>query len=226
MDFQLPISTCQISKTYRIVSTQYPPISIYERIANQDDFDILVALENATNNRLRQELGALHHLVASEDRVFGEGSGFIMAPFVYPRASRFSDGSYGVYYASKAMETSIFETKYHDEIFYNQTPTQPQPLHKRVLTAKLDAPLHEMKRDAEFAAALDPSSYDESRLFGRSLKESESWGLCYPSVRHMKGICYALFKPRALSNCKTEKYLVYEWDGEKVKSFSENTTFF
>ncbi len=52
------------------------------------------------NPRLRNEAGAIH-LVPPEERVTGPGATWVMAPFTHfnPNGSRFSDGTYGVYYA-------------------------------------------------------------------------------------------------------------------------------
>lgn len=64
---------------------------------------------------MRDEAGDIA-LVAPEDRVAGPGSPPVMAAFTHTSPScpsRFSDGSYGVYYAAKRLETAIEETKHH-----------------------------------------------------------------------------------------------------------------
>ena len=57
----------------RIVPTRHPSVFIYDRVADAGDFEALYALEAMTNERLRDETGAVQ-LVAPQDRLFGPGS--------------------------------------------------------------------------------------------------------------------------------------------------------
>jgi hypothetical protein len=87
-------------KTYRIVPSKYPAVSFFESCAHPQDLESLYLLEGLTNSRLRQEAGILSR-VAEEDRISGPGSTAIMASFTHEgMASRFADGSYGVYCAA------------------------------------------------------------------------------------------------------------------------------
>jgi hypothetical protein len=99
---------------YRLIPSHFPPIGVYDRVANPADLDAVFAVENLTNPRLRQEAGELS-MVAPQDRVAGPGTTPIMAAFTHlnPDGSRFSDGSYGVYYAGQTLDTAIAETRYH-----------------------------------------------------------------------------------------------------------------
>ncbi|MDF2974655.1 MAG: uncharacterized protein K0R61_5105 [Microvirga sp.] len=47
-----------------------------------------------------------------------------MAPFTHlnPKGSRFSDGSYGVYYAADRLSTAIAETAHHFASFARESP--------------------------------------------------------------------------------------------------------
>jgi len=82
----------------RIVPTRYPAVTLYDRVADAEDFEALYALEAMTNERVRDELGQLERVPRSE-RVFGPGSGPIMAAFTHVNllGSRFSGGAYGVF---------------------------------------------------------------------------------------------------------------------------------
>src|SRR5690606_22607554 len=92
--------------SWRIVPSRFPPVGLFDRIASPDDLDALFELEGMTNPRLRQELGELS-LVPAERRISGPGTTPIMAAFTHPSpdGSRFSDGSWGVYYAARERET-------------------------------------------------------------------------------------------------------------------------
>jgi hypothetical protein len=94
----LSLRRVQWQQACRIVPTRHPSVYLYDRVADAADFDALYALEALTTDRLRDETGVVQ-LVAAEDRVFGAGSGPIMAAFTHvnPAGSRFSDGSYGMF---------------------------------------------------------------------------------------------------------------------------------
>jgi hypothetical protein len=77
---------------YRIVASRFPPIPLFEDVADSADLEAVYAIEAMTNDRLRDEAGDLT-LVPSEDRVSGPGSSVIMA---YPATITMSDrGAFG-----------------------------------------------------------------------------------------------------------------------------------
>ena len=111
---------------YRIVPSRYPPIHLFERVANPDDLEAIFVLESLTNERIRDEVGDLS-LVAPEDRISGAGTSPIMAAFTHikPNGGRFTDGTYGAYYAGIDLDTAIAETVYHREQFMRATSEIP-----------------------------------------------------------------------------------------------------
>ncbi len=172
---------------YRIIPARYPPISIYERVADADEFKALVALESRTN--------------------------------------RFSDGSYGVYYTSKTLETAICETTYHRERFYRATENNKSlNLDMRVLKAELNGELEDLRNSPDQFLFTD--DYSSPQKYARQLKEKGSNGILYTSVRHPKNKAAAVFNPQLLSNCKEDKYLVYEWNGLEINSIYEKKIYF
>ena len=90
------------SPAYRVIPTRFPAVNLFDRVASPEDFDALYALEAMTNDRLRTEVGELD-LVPPDERCFGPGCGPIMAALTHlnPNGSRFSDGSYGVFYCAR-----------------------------------------------------------------------------------------------------------------------------
>ena len=97
--------------SWRIVPSRFPPVGLFDRIASPGDLEALFELEGLTNPRLRQELGELS-LVPPGRRISGPGTTPIMAAFTHPspQGSRFSDGSYGVFYAGKDGYVSLTGT--------------------------------------------------------------------------------------------------------------------
>ena len=56
---------------WRIIPSRYPQINLFEQVSDPKDWEVLYAVESLTNPRLRDQVGDIH-LVAPEDRVYGE----------------------------------------------------------------------------------------------------------------------------------------------------------
>src|SRR5690606_29129115 len=115
----LPVSTVDWPDAVRIIRSAYPPVDLFEDIADPADWPLLIAAEQKTNPRLMASIGELD-LVPPERRVAGPGASYLMAPFTHAtpdRPSRFSDGSFGVLYAGESFETALFETIHHHQRF-------------------------------------------------------------------------------------------------------------
>src|SRR4029079_18444295 len=92
-------------RIYRVVAAKHPPVNVFEDIVGARQLDMAWHIESLTNDRLRDESGELP-LAADEDGLLGPGASIGMAPFTrLGRPSRFSDGSYGVYYAARSLGT-------------------------------------------------------------------------------------------------------------------------
>lgn len=198
-------------------------MGLFDAIADPADFDVVVAIESLTNPRLRNELGKLD-LVLKADRVFGPGSSLIMAAFTHlnPEGSRFSDGTYGVYYASATFECALAEVTHHREQFLARTDEPAIDIDLRVILADVDARLQDLRGFGERAAdLLDPNSYTTSQPLGRSLRAGGSVGVVFDSVRFAGGECVGLFRPKALRNARAERYVGLHWDGARVSHWYE-----
>ncbi len=209
---------------WRIIPSRYPPIDLLERVADPEDRDALNELESQTNERLRDENKEIQ-LVPPEDRVSGPGATYIMSAFTHlnPEGSRFSDGTYGVFYAAQEFETSVAETVYHRERFMKHTDQPPMKLEMRVLNVDLDGRLHDIRRRRRIRTGVyDPDSYAAGQALALPpLRQNGSWGIVYDSVRHRGGQCAAVFRPPVLSDCRQERHLCYVWDGQRITEYYE-----
>src|SRR5262245_1419390 len=105
--------TLRWQKSYRVVAARHPPVNVFEGIVAPAQMDMAWYLEGLTNDRLRDENGSAR-IVPEKERVQGPGASIVMAAFTHiGRESRFTDGSYGVYYAAHTLETAVRETAYH-----------------------------------------------------------------------------------------------------------------
>ena len=203
------------SRACRIVPTRHPGISLFDRVADAADFDALYALEALTNSRVRDEIGALERVPPSE-RIFGDGSGPIMAAFTHVNeaGSRFSNGSYGMFYAASDRATAIAETRQHHARFLRDGGIGTMHLPMRLYRVRVHADLHDLRPPgAVDDAVYDADSYVASRKLAAALRLAGSPGVVYRSVRHPEGGCTGLFTPKAASRCMHAANLVYAWDG-------------
>ena len=212
---------------FRIVPSRFPPISLFEEVADPADLDAVYEIEALTNDRLREEVGDIT-LVALEDRISGPGTSSIMAAFTHlnPEGDRFTNGTHGVFYAGKSIETAVAETKYHRIEFLLATNEPAQELDMRVYAVDLNADLHDI-RGMQYSqpAIYHPTSYGMSQDLALRLRESGADGIVYMSVRDDGGECAAVFRPRLLSNCRQERHLCYVWDGKTISTIYEKKTF-
>ncbi len=219
----LAVRRVQWPAACRIVPTRHPSVYLYDRVADAADFDALYALEAMTNERLRDEAGAVH-LVATEDRVFGPGSGPIMAAFTHlnPLGSRFSAGGYGVFYAARDRASAIAETAHHHARFLAATGEAPMHLPMRLYHVAIEARLHDLRPEAAVPAAVfDRDRYAQAQALGGALHAAGSAGVVYRSVRRAGGHCVGLFKPRSARACLPAAVLLCAWDGQRFGDIYE-----
>lgn len=222
-DAPLPIRRVLWRNAVRIIPSVFPPIDLFERVAKPEHLEAVHAIESAFNPRLRDAVGDLS-LVPPDERVVGPGAGYIMAAFTHvsPEGSRFSNGTYGVFYAAKQEVTAIAETRYHRERFMRATKEERAELDMRVLSVTVKAPLHDLRGMRQIIPDVyRPTDYTSSQLLGGALRAGGSNGVVYDSVRHDGGTCVGVFRPRRLSSCREAKHLRYIWDGARISDVLE-----
>ena len=221
----VPVTQVEWRGARRIIRSLFPPIDLFEDIADPADWPLLISAEQKTNPRLMETIGNID-LVPAERRVAGPGASYLLAPFTHvsaDRARRFTRGAYGVLYVADRFETALAETIYHHERFMART-AEPAGWTSQFREIVLDvaARAHDLRGDpALFAAALLPGSYAESQALAADLRANGSEGIAYPSCRQPDGECVALFYPDLASNPIQGRHLDYHWDGARVDLFRE-----
>ncbi len=198
---------------YRVILSRYPQINLFERVSGPQDWDVLYAVESLTNPRLRDEVGDIR-LVPLEDRVYGDGTSWIMAAFTHPPVDgcggRFNR-DFGVYYCAAEEAVAIAESSYHRARFLRQSRIEKTAQDLRVTRAQLGpTSLHDV-RHLVADAIYDPDDYAKAQRLGDALRDARSFGVRYCSVR-ADGECYGVLRPKALSDAIHWRYLRYYYD--------------
>jgi len=210
-----PTITLDWAHHYRIIPSQYPTIDLFESLADPDLMEELFYIESLTNDRLRDAVGDIA-LVAAGDRVIGPGATPVMEAFTHVgNASRFSNGSYGLYYAAKSQETAIAESKHRRAQFLARTHEAPGEIDLRVYIGEVLKPMHDI-RSSTYGHLHHPNNLTPAQAFGATLRAAGSWGLAYRSVRDPGGECLAAFRPPAVSIPRQGPHLSYVWDGSAI----------
>lgn len=223
----IPVCRIAWAGARRIIRSLYPPIDLFEDIADPADWPLLISAEQKTNPRLMETLGALD-LVPPERRVGGAGASWLMAPFTHvspDRPSRFTDGRFGVLYVGGRFETALAETMHHHARFMART-SEPagwtSQFRELVLDVNLDA--HDLRIPGRHDDVLDPDDYRAAQALAATLRASGSDGLIYPSQRQPGGECVALFYPDRAANAVQGRHLDYHWDGVRVDFYRDAGT--
>jgi hypothetical protein len=210
-------------QAWRIIASRYPPINIFERLTPDPAvWDALLVLEQLTNPRVRDEIGEIA-LVPPEERVTGPGATYVMASFTHlnRNGSRFSDGTFGVYYAAAELETAIAETVFHFEHTARDSGDPARMEDMRVLVGSVAAAFEDVSAlpEPQRSQVLNPDDYRAAQDYGQALRDQGAQGVVFQSVRRPDGTCIGAFRPRAVGLPRQERHLKYRWNGERVDRY-------
>ena len=140
--------------------------------------------------------------------------------FKHWQASRFSDGSFGIWYGCGTIETSVRETAYHwfngfltDAGFENETVSIERTLYE----VACDAALVDLRPMAKkYPGLIHKKDYGYAQAVGLRLHREGHPGLVTRSVRHAGGENYAILNPAVLSNPRQHGQLTYHSDGRRI----------
>jgi hypothetical protein len=206
----------------RVIRSLYPPIDLFEDIADPADWELIASGEAKTNPRVRDQLGQIA-LVPAARRVAGPGASWVMAPFTHvsrARPTRFSAGDYGVYYCGDSFRVALAETVHHFERAMRATHEPKLIADYRELVGSVQLRAHDLRDAPAFAACLDPDDYSAGQALARRLRDQEhSDGIVFPSVRAPGGQALAVFWPDRISIPTQARHLAYRWDGQRCDAY-------
>lgn len=135
-------------------------------------------------------------------------------------ASRFSDGSHGVWYGSESVETTVYESAYHwyrgllsDAGYEHETVIAE----RRVYSVACGAALLDFRKAANaHTGLLHPSDYAFPQSVGARIHREGHPGLLIQPVRRPSGENIAIFNPGVLSNPRHSCQLTYRLEGSRI----------
>lgn len=213
-----PKSQVTWPRTHRLILSCYPPIDLFDDVADPHDWEILARAEARTNPRIYEEIGNLA-LVPPERRLAGDGASWVMGAFTHvstDRPTRFSNGNYGIYYAGDSIQTAIHEHAYHMARTYANTAEDEGWISEvRQLVGTVDAELVDI-RGGGFDELLDKTDYAAANAFGAAQRAANENGIVYPSQRNDDGECIAALFPDVVTPPDQGDHYSYHWNGETI----------
>lgn len=134
-------------------------------------------------------------------------------PFYNSSQSRFSDGTFGVWYGADSIETTVYETAYHwqkillADAGFNQLGVE---IERRIYMVQCDSLLIDFRPKIKtHPEIMHASDYTATHAIGSKLHREGHPGLITTSARMGRGDVYAIFNSNVLSNPVHACYLTY-----------------
>ena len=216
----LPLLEGESLQAYRLVNSKFPPIALFDDVADAADFEALYQIQVMTNPRLQNELGRLE-LIPRDEIPFGiPGCSYATAPFTHvnPAGSRFSNGSFGVLYLADKMDTAIAEVRHHQNRYWSNVPdlNYERFVFRGLTCSFTDAGMRDATVVPPSAPIYAPGDYTHSHLLGDEAKRAACPGLRYNSVRSSGSVCWALMTPRPVTSIIQAAHFEMIWSRQII----------
>ena len=193
-------------------------VDLFDDLSDDPDEQLLAqTVENPTKPYPFRSLTPAIH------RPFEEAEWFnaIGWPFKHWQSSRYSDGSFGVWYGGDSVETTVFETAYH---WYTGLLSDAEgfvrekvAIERKVYNVNCEALLLNLRpRAAGYPALVHKTDYGFTQQVGARLHREGHPGFMVPSVRYPQGVSHVVLNPAVLSNPRANCLLTYRLDGKHV----------
>lgn len=168
----------------------------------------------AAEMRVKQRIQPVDPAVIHRGFHYNQG---IMYPFEKEPyiQTRYGDGSYGVWYGSLELDTTIHETAYHmvrsEIVVEGNSESGVIRRERAVYLVHCEALLVDISGKKKHRKELTADNYEFTQALGKRLHREGHPGLLYPSAR-CEGINLAVFNPDVLSDPRLHCYLTYSFD--------------
>ena len=156
------------------------------------------------------------HLLLEDDL----WSNAITWPFINRKSNRFSDGSFGVWYGSDTLETSVYESAFHwfrgllCEAGFEQ---EEVVIDRKLYSVACDALLLDVRPLADnYPNLLHKTDYTFTQSVDARIHREGHPGLLTLSARHQGGVNYAVLNHNVLSSPRPHSQLTYRLHGQTI----------
>lgn len=196
---------------YRNITTLRESEDLFDDLTDGD--------ENASAIAAEAEMRVKDRSVLRDPKIIHRGFDYTRSIIEYPFKNepylftRFGDGTYGVWYGSLEMKTTVFETGFHmlkaeraveglDEVVVRE---------RAVYRVKCRAILIDLRDKQKSFPELVADNYGFTRQIGQRMNREGHPGLLAPSSRY-NGTNIVIFNPEVLSDPRLHCYLTYFFD--------------
>ena len=137
----------------------------------------------------------------------------IQWPFKNWQSSRFSNGTFGVWYGSACEQTTVYETAYHwhhgllSDAGFEREPVVAE---RKLYNVECRAGLLDFRPLAvEFPDVVHETDYSAAQALGARLHREGHPGIVVPSVRDPSGENFVVLTPSVLTNPRARCYMTY-----------------
>ena len=207
---------------YRNITTLRESEDLFDDLTDGD--------ENASAIAAEAEMRVKDRSVLRDPKIIHRGFDYTRSIIEYPFKNepylftRFGDGTYGVWYGSLEMKTTVFETSFHmikaesaleglDEVVVRE---------RAVYRVKCRAILIDLRGKQKSFPELVAGNYGFTRQIGQRMNREGHPGLLAPSSRY-NGTNIVIFNPEVLSDSRLHCYLTYFFDPLTLKVRVERT---
>ena len=196
----------------RVSEDLYDDLSV-----NPDAWKAAVDLEIAT----KPHTYTAHQPVIARPFEEADYNDAIEYPFRHWSSTRYSNGSYGVWYGTDTLKTSIYETVHHWRSNLlkdvNWQDIEGVEVDRKVYLVRCEAALLDFRPKIHTHPALiDAESYHLTHQVGARIHHDGHPGLISQSARCKGGDVYAVLNQRVLSNPRQFCYLSYRIENGSV----------
>jgi hypothetical protein len=213
---QLTLAVVDRDVARNIVSFREPQ-NVFDDLSERAD-------EWKVAEQVQDEVGLPRHRSKTPiiDRPFEDANWLnaIQWPFKNYQQSRFSDGTYGVWYGSESVETTVYESAYHwysgllSDAGYEREAIVSE---RTIVSVKCAATLLDFRKAARtFPELLHPSDYSYPHSVGARIHHEGHPGLIIQSVRRPDGENIAVFNPAVLTKPREIGHLTYKLDRDSI----------
>ncbi|MEZ5897896.1 MAG: RES family NAD+ phosphorylase [Hyphomicrobiaceae bacterium] len=209
MDDDIPSKHVSWGRACRLIPSRFPPVELYEPVADQKGREALKALETLTNPRLSPD-GGVGDFLRPDDRHVMQP--WLVAPFAYldPEPTPYSDGSYGVCIVAETEKGALAAAVQRREAFMRATAMPPMRLDMRQLVTPVSATLHDLTNWPRVGDSA------ETRRICQKLREQGSYGVLLASPFRVRESTAVLFRPTAMARATQAKHYCFVWDGSRI----------